>query len=161
MFVSDLRHFLDMPEDAPGPARAMAGQLFDFVRAATAGDPGRAWVSALICRRRPGNRPCRGYVVLFRPDGPGPIEWHCEHCGDDGVISGWEDSLFDLRSVPPAESGARRASSLVVGDEVAAALRGLKLLDSDCERGVYRIAGSAHGAMMTTTAEDLDELWLS
>ena len=41
MFVSDLRHFLDMPDDAPRPARAMAEQLFDLVRAATAGDPGR------------------------------------------------------------------------------------------------------------------------
>ncbi|MDA8311944.1 MAG: hypothetical protein M0Z46_15310 [Actinomycetota bacterium] len=27
MFVSDLRHFLDLPDDAPGPARKMAEQL--------------------------------------------------------------------------------------------------------------------------------------
>ena len=60
MFVSDLRHFLDMPEDAPRPAWAMAAQLFDLVRAATAGDPDIVWVSSLTCRRRPGNRPSGG-----------------------------------------------------------------------------------------------------
>lgn len=69
--MSDLDHFLDMPEDAPGPARVLAAQLFDLVRTASAGDPGRAWVSALVCRRRPGNRPCRGYMVVFRPEGLG------------------------------------------------------------------------------------------
>jgi hypothetical protein len=158
VFVSDLRHFLDMPEDAPGPARAMAAQLFDLVRAATGEDPGTPWVSAIVCRRRPGNRPCRGHTVVFRPDGPGSIEWRCERCGDDGVISGWEDTAFDLRSPSPAASGAGRASSLAVSDEVAAALRDLQLLDSDHERLVYRMTGSASGAVMTTTADDLDEL---
>ena len=113
MFVSDLRHFLDMPEDAPGPARAMAAHLFDLVRAATAGDPDRAWVSGLTCRRRPGNRPCRGYMVVARPDSrPGSIEWCCERCGDQGVISGWEDSPFDLRS--SAHWGERRGADQVV-----------------------------------------------
>jgi hypothetical protein len=35
VFVSDLRHFLGMPEDAPGPAKRMAEQLTSIVRAAT------------------------------------------------------------------------------------------------------------------------------
>jgi hypothetical protein len=35
MFVSDLRHFLDMPDDAPGAARKMAEHLSSVVRAAT------------------------------------------------------------------------------------------------------------------------------
>jgi hypothetical protein len=34
MFVSDLRHFLDIPDDAPGPARKMAEHLGFVVRAA-------------------------------------------------------------------------------------------------------------------------------
>jgi hypothetical protein len=58
MFVSDLRHFLDLADDAPGPARRMAEQLTMIVRAATAGDAGVEWVSALRCARRPGRRPC-------------------------------------------------------------------------------------------------------
>ncbi len=59
MFVSDLRHFLDMPDDAPGPARKMAEQLGNVVRAATAAEASAAWVSALPCRRRRGRPQCR------------------------------------------------------------------------------------------------------
>lgn len=36
VLVADLRHFLDMPDDAPGPARRLAVQLGAIVRAATA-----------------------------------------------------------------------------------------------------------------------------
>jgi predicted signal transduction protein with EAL and GGDEF domain len=43
MFVADLRHFLDMPDDVPGPARKMAEQLGFVVRAATAGEAGVPW----------------------------------------------------------------------------------------------------------------------
>lgn len=54
LFVADLTHFLDLPEDAPGPARRLAEHLAAIVRAATAGDVGTGWTSALPCRRRPG-----------------------------------------------------------------------------------------------------------
>ncbi len=47
--VTDLQHFLDLPEDTPGPARRLAAQLGDIVRAATAGDVGSAWESTLPC----------------------------------------------------------------------------------------------------------------
>ena len=60
MLVTDLHHFLDLPEDTPGPARRLAQHLGNIVRAATAGDAGTAWESALPCRRRPANRAARG-----------------------------------------------------------------------------------------------------
>jgi hypothetical protein len=97
MFVSDLRHFLDIPSDAPGPARRMAEQLTLIVRVATAGDSGTTWVSALTCNRRPGRVPCADTIAVHRADVPPAIEWLCTSCGDDGVISGWERSPFDLR----------------------------------------------------------------
>ncbi len=42
VFVSDLRHFLNVPDDAPGPARTLAEQLGFVVRAATATTAGIA-----------------------------------------------------------------------------------------------------------------------
>ena len=51
--VTDLHHFLDLQAGTPGPARRLAGHLGNIVRAATAGDAGTAWESALPCRRRP------------------------------------------------------------------------------------------------------------
>lgn len=156
MFVADLRHFLDLPDDAPGPARNMAEQLGNVVRAATASEAGAAWVSALPCRRRPGRRPCPGRIAVLRLDLPARIEWRCTSCGDDGVISGWEGTYFDLRTRGPDRHGG--GAAVVVSDQVAAALRDLRLLDPDCERVVYRARAVDDGVALTTDAEELDEL---
>jgi hypothetical protein len=157
MFVSDLRHFLDMPDDAPGPARKMAEHLGFVVRAATAGEAGASWVTALTCRRRPGNRPCRGHIAVFRADLPAPIEWQCSSCGDEGVVSGWEDSPFDLRS-PRSRPGKEPKHVTLLAEEVAATLRDLQFLDSDCERLVFRMPSTTRGIVLAAYADHLDEL---
>jgi hypothetical protein len=157
MFVSDLRHFLDMPEDAPGPARKMADQLGSIVKAATATETGAAWETALPCRRRPGNRPCPGHIAVFRLDLPATIDWKCSACGDDGIISGWEDSYFDLRR-PRFRRPDSSVRAVPVTDEVCAALRDLRLLDTDCERLVFGARASTTGILLFASEEDLDEL---
>lgn len=157
MFVSDLRHFLDITDDAPGPARKMAEQLGSVVRAATAGEAGTPWLSALTCRRRPGNRPCRGHIAVFRPDLPAPIEWQCSVCGDEGVISGWEDSPFDLRQTRSRSDGKPKQETRL-SDDLAAALRDLRLLDTDCERLVFQMHSSREGVVLTASANKLEEL---
>ena len=157
VFVSDLRHFLDMPDDAPGPARKMAEQLGNVVRAATAAEAGTAWVSALPCRRRPGRRPCPGHIVVFRPDLPARIEWRCDSCGDDGVISGWEGSYFDLRA-PRLRRPNGTVADFIVPEEVAAALRDVLLLDPDCERLVYQARARDDGIVLSADGDELDEL---
>ena len=157
VFVSDLRHFLDMPEDAPAPARRMAEYLTLIVRAATAGDGGRRWASALNCTRRPGRRPCPGHVGVFRSDVPPSIQWWCTSCGDEGVISGWEGSPFDLRA-----HGVLRAlgevRAVVVPADVAAALRSLVLLDTDSERLVFRATVTDEGVALVGDDDDFEEL---
>lgn len=78
----------------------MAEHLGAVVQAGTSGVAGERVVSAMRCRRRPGRRLCQGYIAVVRLETPAVIEWWCTSCGDDGVISGWEGSPFDLR--PPA-----------------------------------------------------------
>ena len=158
MFVSDLRHFLDMPDDAPGPARKMAEQLGNVVRAATAAEAGTAWVSALPCRRRPGRRSCPGHIAVFRPDLPARIEWRCDSCGDGGVISGWEGSYFDLRAPPRPRRPNETVADFVVPEEVTAVLRDALLLDPDCERLVYRARATDDGVVLSADGDELDEL---
>lgn len=152
MLVADLHHFLDLPDDVPGPARRLAEQLANIVRAATAG---AAWETALPCARRPARRACPGRVIVARPP-DGPIRWQCSACGDEGVISNWEDTPFDLRrrglTVAPA------GTEIVVPDQVAAALRDLQLLDPDCERIVFRIRADGDRMVLTATAADLEKL---
>ncbi|HVM15417.1 MAG TPA: hypothetical protein VM287_13965 [Egibacteraceae bacterium] len=157
MFVSDLRHFLDIPDNAPGPARKMAEHLGFVVRAASAGEAGVPWVSAVPCRRRPGHRPCEGHIAVFRAHLPAPIEWRCSACGDEGVVSGWEGSPFDLRQ-PRSHSNDAPQREIALADPSAATLRDLRLLDTDCERLVFSMRSSGQGIVMVASADDLEEL---
>ena len=154
--VTDLRHLLDLPPDTPGPARRLAEHLGNIVRAATAGDTGTAWESALPCRRRPAHRACPGRVIVLCTESEAPIRWQCSACDDTGVISNWENSPFDLRR--RGLTVAEPANTIVITNQIAAALRDLQLLDPDCERLVYRIRAQHHGAILAVTDEDLEEL---
>ena len=156
MLVTDLHHFLDLPQDTPGPARQLAEHLSNIVRAATAGDAGTAWQSALPCRRRPANRRCPGRMIVLLTDPGAPIRWQCSACTDEGVISNWEDSPFDLRRRRLTLAGA--VHQIVIPNEVAAALRELRLLDTDGERLVFGIRAGNNHAILTATDEGLDEL---
>lgn len=156
MLVADLHHFHDLPPDVPGPARRLAQHLGNIVRAASAGDTATAWESALPCRLRPANRACTGQMIVTRAAVEAPIRWQCSVCDDDGVISNWADSPFDLRR--PGLRVADAVTEFEISAEVAAALRDLQLLDPDCERLVFRIRAHTHGALLAATDEDLDEL---
>ena len=145
-----------MPDDVPGPARRMAEHLTMIVRAATAGSPGLRWVSALTCMRRPDHRACRGNLVLRRVDIPSSIQWRCSNCGDDGVISGWEHTPFDLRG---SDQTAGSGLDVTVSAEVVHTLRGLALLDDAGARVVFRARVSHDGVITLHGSEDdLDEL---
>jgi hypothetical protein len=156
MFVTDLHHFLDLSAATPGPARRLAGHLSNIVRAATAGDVGTTWESALPCRRRPGNRRCPGRMIVLRTEPSAPIRWQCSVCDDEGIISNWADSPFDLRR--RRLTLAHPVNELVIPNEVAAVLRELQLPDADCERVVFRIRAHNDRAVLPATNEDLDEL---
>lgn len=156
VMVTDLHHLLDLPADTPGPARRLAEHLGNIVRAATAGDAGIDWESALPCARRPANRRCPGRMIVRRTEPAAAIRWQCSVCGDEGVISNWADSPYDLRRRRLALAGA--LNEIVISAEVAAALRELRLLDADCERLVFRIRAHSDGAILPATDDDLDEL---
>jgi hypothetical protein len=100
------------------------------------------------CGRRPDRRPCPGHLSVLRMDIPPSIEWRSTSCCDDGVISGWERSPFDLRprSIDPGPTEAVRA---LTPAEVAATLRGLMLLDTACERLVFRAGAADEGVVLS------------
>lgn len=158
MLVADLRHFLDCPRSLSGPAQRLGQHLATIVRVATAGDVGDSWVSAVPCRRRPAHNRCRGRmtVALLQAQASAPIRWWCSVCDDEGVISNWADSPYDLRR--RRLSAADIVHEVLVGDETAAALRELALLDPDSERLVFGMRHHPKGAVLRTNPDALEEL---
>lgn len=156
MLVADLHHFLDLPPDTPGPARRLGEHLASIVAAATAGDAHTAWESALPCRRRPANRRCLGRIIVVCTQPDTSIGWHCSRCGDDGTISNWAGSPFDLRRQQLAL--AKPVHDIVIDAEIAAALRTLAFLDIDCQRAVFAIQARDNSLHLAVTDTDLDEL---
>jgi len=95
-------------------------------------------------------------MIVLRAEPGAPIRWQCSVCDDDGVISNWQDSPFDLRRRRLALTGP--VNEIVIPAEVAAALRELRLSDPDCERLVFAIRAHQHDTILAATDADLDEL---
>jgi plasmid stabilization system protein ParE len=95
-------------------------------------------------------------MIVLRTEPPAPIRWQCSVCDDEGVISNWADSPFDLRR--RRLTLADPAKEIVISKDVAAALRELRLLDTECERLVFRIRAHNDRAVLSATHDDLDEL---
>lgn len=157
MLVSDLTHFLNLGDDVPAPAARLGRHLADVVRAASAAElAGQEWTSALPCRRRPGRQACPGHLAVAGSQPPTPIRWRCDACADEGLISNWEGSPFDLRR--RRLTALDTVNEIVVGDEVAATLRELQLLDPDCERLVFGMSAHPQGATLHASDEELEIL---
>jgi hypothetical protein len=90
-------------------------------------------------------------------DLPATIQWRCTGCNDEGVISGWEDSPYDLRQSLAVSDNELRYETLV-NDELAETLRRLMLLDMECERLVFQMHSSNEGIVLTASVEELDDL---
>lgn len=96
-------------------------------------------------------------MTVLRTDVPPSVAWRCSSCGDEGVISGWEQSPCDLRSRHLRAVSAERRAVLVPA-ETAAALRDLLLLDSDTERLIFRSEATTEGIVLVGGDDDLEEL---
>ena len=95
-------------------------------------------------------------VALLQPEVSAPIRWWCTVCDDEGVISNWADSPYELRRRRLSAAGV--VHEVLVGEETAAALRDLALLDPDSERLVFGMRHHPEGAVLRTGADALEEL---
>ncbi len=154
--VSDLEHFLDLPADASGPAQRLANRLGRIVSAATAGDVGELWTTAIRCERRPSRRPCAGLLEVVRAEPDAAIRWWCNGCDDEGVITGWERSPFDLRQQSLRSAPEQHRVSIDI--EAAAALQGIAVLDIETARMVFRARSTTDGVVVSGSTDELENL---
>jgi hypothetical protein len=105
-WVVDLRHYLSEDDEdlaeMPGPALNCAMFFTSIVAWTTDHAAARDPHTNVWCMRRPGRKRCRGEIMAELRSGSAEIEWYCPWCGENGVIRGWEHTLWDRR--PPPES---------------------------------------------------------
>jgi hypothetical protein len=97
-WITDLTHFLEdgrLVQELPGPALRLAEYLGRIVAAVTGTEPDDPL--DIRCRRRPGRRPCPGEIEGYIDPESNAIHWKCLVCGDHGLISNWENTIWDLR----------------------------------------------------------------
>ena len=72
------------------------------------------------CRRRPAHRRCPGRmtIAIASAETAAPIRWSCSVCDDEGVISNWADSPYDLRRRRSSVAGDLK--EVIVSDTTAA-----------------------------------------
>lgn len=113
--VTDLRDL--EPEDPtvelPPAARRLRTFLGEIARAASVRESGSRSATALRCRRRPGRKPCKGRIDVFRRDIPPEVEWRCPLCEDGGVVSGWQETYWDLSGTPSEPTGDPEGARVV------------------------------------------------
>jgi len=95
-------------------------------------------------------------ITIVWAEASAPIRWWCTVCDDEGAISNWADTPYDLRRRRLSVAGT--LDEVIVSDETAAALRELVLLDPDCERLVFGMRAHPDGAVLLASADDLEEL---
>ncbi len=95
-------------------------------------------------------------ITIVWAEASAPIRWWCTVCDDEGAISNWADTPYDLRRRRLSLAGT--VDEIIVSDETAAALRELVLLDPDCERLVFGMRAHPDGAALLASADDLEEL---
>ena len=104
-WVVDMRHFLapnGAIADMPSRARRLAEYFASIVADATTNldDP-----PTVRCRRWPAHRRCTGIIMSYpSADDLERIHWHCPVCNDNGLISGWQNTLWDGFSGPDVAS---------------------------------------------------------
>jgi hypothetical protein len=121
-YVVDLRDYLDDNDylaDMPGPALNLAMVFTSIVAWATDHEPEDIVPTNVWCWRRPSGKRCRSELIAERQHDSAEIFRRCRMCGVNGVIRGWEESLWDAVGrqllVDPGSTGTPTRVVTVVG----------------------------------------------
>ena len=97
MYVTDLTHFLDA-KGAIALKSARARRFAEFLGRVVAAASGPSALQAEgigVCHCNK----CKGMIIAeIAPDDA--VDWFCEKCGQEGRISNWRRSFWDLSRLP-------------------------------------------------------------
>jgi hypothetical protein len=98
-WVTDIRHFLDESGNLAQESEvSLRFAEFQVAIIALISHPEPVPEQLRVaCRRRPDRKPCQGHIEGHIDPDLKVIAWWCPVCGDNGFISNWQDTLWDLR----------------------------------------------------------------
>jgi hypothetical protein len=98
-WITDLTHFLDETgriAPMPGPARLLAEHFTAIVLMVSHPEIAIPPEYQVRCRRRPGRKPCPGYIEADIDVETNEIIWWCPICDDNGYIRNWKGTMWHL-----------------------------------------------------------------
>ena len=98
MWVIDIRHMLDDNQSGPAIPRLKlkVQKLAEIITYATAKEAGVSLAVQPLCWRKPKRKPCPGELEISLNPDTEQIHWLCPECGDEGVLTGWRGSIWDV-----------------------------------------------------------------
>jgi len=102
MWVINIQHWLDETKTvaAVPQLKSKVKKLTEIITYATSVASGISTNEVPKCRQRPKRKPCKGNLDIFLEKATNQIRWHCNICGDEGVVSGWEGLIWDMSDRP-------------------------------------------------------------
>ena len=94
--------------------------------------------------------------MVFRRVG-GQIAWSCNACGDEGVISGWENSPADVSGLDDSNAEGDLVA-LLIDRDMSDILHDVLLMDDACELLVARAQGQSDGVVLAGRTGAFEEL---
>ena len=98
-WITDITHFLDEDGDMitePQQARKLGEYLAAIIVMASYIEPEFPEKYQVSCRRRPNRKPCLEDVLAYVDPESEDIYWKCPKCGDRGLISNWQGTIWDM-----------------------------------------------------------------
>jgi len=98
--VTNVRHFLDDKggvADLPKEAMELLTYLGAIIGDATTENPTDIETTEIRCRSVKRGELCSGYIEAFLYPQSAEIIWQCEECGEEGIITDWEGTVWDKR----------------------------------------------------------------
>ncbi|MBI4218595.1 MAG: hypothetical protein HY682_00525 [Chloroflexi bacterium] len=159
-WVTNITHFPPPDESLPdgyAPARRIAAYFGAIVAAASLAPAEGVVETGLRCRRRPGRRPCPGSIDLSL-DPQSRVVWQCTSCDDNGLISNWMGSYWDLsRFAVHAHSGDDVCQVELSSDEYQA-VRTILAWDAEQDAVLAAARRSPNGVRLSARPEEMEEL---
>ncbi len=161
MKITDWNHLKsaeELGENLPPAASLEVTYLRRIIMAATARHAGQEEISAVWCRKRPGNRRCSGRLAVRLQDLPAEIHWKCPQCGDSGIISNWRGAAADYSRFKTLSGDDSGPASVVIDEEDYETLLEVVIVELQVERIVHGARHVEEGVLIEGTFDELDEL---